>query len=433
MLKIFLYHSAIRSSNSRTLGRRSGSQSKDLRSQITDRQKGNSTKMINITVGEPEGNEVKDERQGMSESSEQDESLLKRSENRERDSRNSSYKRLSRERDNRHGPRDSRHFVDRRKGRARFRGSVPMRGKGSHGSRQAPRKGNVPNVFPNTIPPLPSLLGHGGGLLPLPSPANMGLVSQIQRALEANIVNNLKTQVEMLTNPPPVPGEIITNFDQSKKHTSVLRGAQNVPNDFRNSGRHSARRTHNTQPKPSSVSKQSSISTVTQPAQVSSQQNDNKGRDIPKWLQKTYKQGQESQANAVRGFTSTKDEQNTAVSPRSKNTTTAKESFEYGHSSRPIIDSTLTHRSPHSDSNVEMQLSSNKRRSPFHAEEVPHGGKIVVATSPEGIPQPRMQNRSPKQLYPEQFQTGSYLSKPWHLPKQELEEVGNKCVKPILD
>lgn len=428
MSKIFLYDSAIRSSNFRTLGRRSGSQSKDLRSQIIDRQKGNSTKVINITVGESEGNELKNERQGMSESSEQDESLLKRSENRERDSRNSSHRWSSREPDNRHGPRDSRHFVDRRKGRAQFRGSVPRRGKGSHGSRQAPRKGNVPNVFP-----LPSLLGHGDGLLPLPGPANMGLVSQIQRALEANIANNLKTQVEMLTNPPPVPGEIVTNFDQSKKHTTVLRGSQNVPNDFRNSGWHSARRTHNTQLKPSSVSKQSSISTVTQPAQISSQQNDNKGRDIPKWLQKTYKQGQESQANAVRGLTSTKDEQNTAVSPRSMNTATAKESFEYGHSSRPIIDSTLTHHSPHSDSNVEMQLSSNKRRSPFHAEEVPHGGKIVVATSPEGIPQPRMQNRSPKQLYPEQFQTGSCLNKPWHLPKQELEEVGNKCVKPILD
>ena len=433
MLNFLLYHSAFRSSNFRTLGRRSGSQLKDLRSQITDRQKENSTKMINITVGEPEGNEVRDERQGMCESSEQDESLLKRSENGERDPRNSSHKRSSRERDNRDRPRDSRHFVDRRTGRAQFRGSVRRRGKGIHGSRQAPRKGNVPNVFPNTIPPLPSLLGHGGGLLPLPSPANMGFVSQIQRALQADIANNLKTQVEMLTNPPPVPGEIVTNFDQSKKHTAVLRGSRNVPNGFRNSGRHSARRTHNTQPKLSSVSKQSSTSTVTQPTQVSSQQNVIKGRDIPKWLQKTYKQSQESQANAVRGFTSTKVEQNTAVSPRSKNTASAKESFEYGHSSRPIIDSMLTHRSPHADSKVEMQLSSNKRRSPFYAEEVPHGGKIVVATSPEGIPQPRMQNRSPKQLSPEQFQTGSCLNKPWHLPKQELEEVGDKCVKCILD
>ena len=369
----------------------------------------------------------------MSEATEKTEQVPRRSDYRERNSRSSFRRTIRGERDDRRRPGDSRNFVGKRIGGAQFRSDVSRRG--GHGQRQAPRKGSGPNLH-NVLSLQPSYR-CGDGLLPLPGSQNVDLISQLRSALlinKAKIESNLLTTVEMLTNPPPVPGEVVTKFKERKRQLSASHGSQSLRGNLKMGDRQRAKRTQSGPPAGKTMPPLMEFQTGKATAPVSSQKEEQKGRNIPKWLQKMYEQEKQKSENqistgnaggAASPNESTETDQTSTLSPKGRNTTSERDVSQNDQNKRPI------HHSPNSDSNVEVRASASKRKSPHHGEML-HGGKIVVGTSPEGVPQPnpaRDQKTYPKPLCPEQVQTEGCMNthcQYWHLSKDELEEVSQK-------
>ena len=381
---------------------------------MSERQKqsqDSSNSTVKRTDGEPLP-DTEDQKVDMSNNKEKADNAAQRSDHRGRNFRNSAWRGSSRAQEERRGPKNLTNAGGRRGGRGgrgHVRSDASRRGRGS---RQSPRKASGPTVVPNLIG-LPPIFGTGDGLLPFPGAPDVGLhvVSSLQAALAAKIQNNIKTTVNMLTNPPPVPGEVVINFEASQRQPPrpYTRATQGNQSNIKMGSQQPINRQQ------SSPADAANIKPLMEfPVPASSPQKPVREEKIPTWLQKTY-QGNES---SEQGMTSQCSQGNAGdVAPSNDRIDVD------SRPPRPV------QSLPNSDDNIEMQPSTGKRKSPFHGEEMAHGGKIVVGTSPEGLPQPnpvRIQHTYPKALCPEQLQTGGCKTKSclfWHLTKTELEEV----------
>ncbi|KAJ7389899.1 testis- and ovary-specific PAZ domain-containing protein 1 [Desmophyllum pertusum] len=417
----------------RVLGRRSGSESKDLRVMISDRQKQpevSSSSALGTNNEEPQADNRETENQ------EQEKDVVKgkfekvspQSHHRERDSRwSSSSQRLpsqrssnqrssSRHEDERHQTRASRGRGAKRNGGMQMENGVSRRG--GRGSRQGLRRESGSNAAPvSSLLGVPSLFGTGNGLLPLPGalhgtlpgtlpstlsstlPGTGLMVSRLQAALQAGIQTNLETtnelikkSVEMLTNPPPVPGEHVPDYDKHRQQPPMRHGSQGTRDSGKMTEWLPPKRspTHVQSIRPLMSELPSHQSQVVAPSQMNAPPSATKG-GLPKWLQRTNVNGEMNQQFPNEGN----------VNP-----------FVYS-SSLPDCDS-------------EVETSTSKRKSPFHGEEMPHGGKIMVTTSPEGLPQPnpaRVRKTHPKGYCFAQLDTGHCtvpICKYWHMSRDEL-------------
>lgn len=305
------------------------------------------------------------------------------------------------------------------------RNDMPRRG--GHGARQGQRKGGGPSVAPNLIGLLPSI-GTGDGLLPLPGTPNVGFITQLRAATMLNMAHiqkNLNATVEMLTNPPPVPGEIVTEFKESARKNPV-------PVKREHSGPPGGKSVRPLMDFPTSKGAMSLI----KPPQQKQQRSEN----VPNWLQKTFegacqiieqgKEGQFVQGNSgavVSTAERTQADETNALSPRKQNTILQRAILQNDINSREV------RLSPTLDSGCDTQALASKRKSPFYNAEAMPGGKVVVGTSPGGLPQPntvRVKKTYKKAVCPQQLKSGSCVNKRcqyWHLPKAELEEVNAEC------
>lgn len=270
--------------------------------------------------------------------------------------------------------------------------------RGRHGSRPGPRRESGSNV------PVSSLLGYPAALPPMFSPGD-GLLpvhvsglSQLQAALQAKIqtaqTEMQTTVLQMLTNPPPVPGEHVPEYDQRRQQPPTRHGPYGPRDSKRLNERHPPKRPQSSVPDTKDISLlmpehvKHEKEHATRQVEVPSHRRTEPSGDLPKWLQRTKKTVSESndqqlgiEANATRCH-----QENTVI-------------------------------------------KTNKRKSPFHGDEMQHEGKVVIATSPEGLPQPgpaRVQKVHPKGYCFQQLDTGRCTAKSCkysHLPHAKLLEV----------
>ena len=390
----------------RILGRRSGSESRDLRMMITDRQKqseeSSSTSATTVRRPseelQPDNGEVKSQemekdvvKEDNSHSREQSENMSPKLHHRDRESswrgsrRQENEWRRDRAPRGRSAQRNGGNVVSRR-GRERLRPG-PRRESGS----------NVPVAPLLGYPPaLPSIFTPVDGLLPLPinvpGLSHVPGLSQVQAALQEKIKSTRTemqmTVVQMLTNPPPVPGEHVPEYDQHRQQPPKRHG-------------------------------------------------------LPKWLQRTRKvtlaENNDQQVINEANVSQTQQESTVVktggeVSQYETTDNACRQEavawgFQNDFNSSTISDVEklrLARESRSStDYNSEMQVVTSKRKSPFHDEESQHGGKIVIATSPEGLPQPRKKIH-PKGYCFQQLDTGCCTVKSckyMHLPYAKLVEV----------
>ena len=387
-----------------------------------------------------ENKEAEGQEKDMAKVKEKGNNFRRRSDYRERGPRNSSHREVRKDWDQRRGPRNGKRPGGGRNGGTQFGSEISRRG--GHGSRQGQRKRSGSNVAPKVMGLIPHL--HAGdGLLPLPGTPEMGLMSQlhIQAAKMlnmANIQDNLKATVEMLTNPPPVPGEIVAQFEESFRQPSAARVPQETQGKLGMSGQQLAKRQQNSPKGGKKVRPLMDFSTLKapapEPAPVPSQQK--RSKSVPKWLQKTLGDANEnmdhgmgnqfhqrSAGDVVFPVETSEVDQPVVLSPRGRCTGLERAGSQNDMNSRPIP------HSPSSNNDFNMQVSASKRKSPFHSEEKAHGGKIVVGTSLEGLPQPnqaREWKTYPRLLCASQVQTGKCMKSHcqcWHLQTDELEEV----------
>ena len=416
---------------------------------MSDRQK-QSQDSSNSTVKRTEDHtnsemkETEDEKQKTTEDKEKTVHVPRKTDRRERNLRSSKQRSSSREQDERHGPRTLRSPRGKKRGGAK--GGNNVRGRGGHGLRQGPRKGSVPSVVPGLLGlHVPPVFPPGDGLLPLPGTTNVNLISplQLQAAImlnNANIENNIKATVEMLTNPPPVPGEVVTNYEKSIKQPSALHV------ETRDNIKTGAKRHQSSPPGVQNIRPLMELPTSKVPLPGPSLSQQKSSENVPKWLQRTLEgekqskgqgkgnhlhQGNTGGVSSVNEVTET--DQNAALSLGVRSARLERTGFQGNLNSRPM------HHSPTFDGNFEMEASPTKRKSSLHSEEMTHGGKVVVGTSPEGLPQPnpaRVQKTYPRPLCSQQLQTGECKTKHckfWHLSKGELEEVREKSKsKPVF-
>lgn len=407
-----------------------------MRAKLSDQPKQSSDSPVIKTSDETclESKEATGQEKNMAKVNEKSDNVRRRSDNRERDPRNSSRREARKDRDKRRGHRIAKRLGGRRSGGAQYGSDISRRG--GHGLRQGQRKGSGSNVAPNVIRVLPHF-PPGDGLLPLPGTPGVGLMTQLRAATMlnmANIHNNIKATVEMLTNPPPVPGEIVTKFEESLRQPSATYESQETRNKLGIGGQQPAKRQQsspkggkNLRPLMDLVVKASAPTPAPAPAPIPSQQK--RSGSVPKWLQKTLEDAngnqfhQASAGDVVFPVETNEADQPATLSPRGRCIGLERAGSQSDMNSRPIP------HSPIANSDFNMQVSVSKRKSPFQSEEKTHGGKIVVGTSPEGLPEPnqaREWKTYPRPLCASQLQTGECMTKHcqyWHLQRDELEEV----------
>ena len=334
--------------------------------------------------------------------------------------------------------------ADSRRGRQRLRPG-PRRESGS----------NVPVPSLLGYPPgLPSIFTPVDGLLPLS--VNVPGLSQVQAALQEKIKSTRtemqRTVIQMLTNPPPVPGEHVPEYDQHRQQPPKRHGLYGPRESNRTNERHPPKRPQRNVPGTNDTSsidplmpehvarKEEHAPNIVQvPLQKEAEPSD----DLPKWLQRTRKttlaESNDQQVISEANVSQTQQE-NTVVKTggevshyETTDNACRQEAVALGFqndcNSSTVNDVEKARLAREScsttDYNSEMQVSTSKRKSPFHDEESQHGGKIVIATSPEGLPQPRKKFH-PKGYCFQQLNLGSCSVKSckyMHLPYAKLVEV----------
>ena len=447
----------------RILGRRSGSESRDLRMMITDRQK-QSEESSSVTAVSRLSEEPQPDNGGIK-SQEMEKDVLEGDKSDSRDKpENVSPKVGHRERVSPQRGSRRHENVNRREraplGRSAQKngsGAISRRGGGQR-SRPGPRREAGSNV------PVPSLLGYPqalpsiftpvNGLLPLPG------LSQVRAALQEKIKSTQTemqmTVLQMLTNPPPVPGEHVPTYDQHRQQPPTRHGPYGLRETKRKNERHPPKRPQRNVP--DAACKSSSrpllpdhVAQKEEPSpnivQVPFQKKAEHSGDLPLWLQRTRKSDlvenndqrlikeasvnqaqQESTVVKTGGEVSQYEATDSAyrheaVAPAFQNDckSVTVNDVNKARLARELGSST--------DYNSEMQVLTSKRKSPFHDGEVQHGGKIVIATSPEGLPQPGPaggQRIHPKGYCFQQLNTGHCTAKSCkykHLPYAKLVEV----------
>lgn len=433
---------------SRSFGKRSESETGDLRLTINEtrqKQSQESTSNSVKTKEEPpaDGREIQNQEQNKEAVKDKHEQVSPRS--RHRNKRSS-----SRQQDDR-WKRPPTGRDGKRRGGMQAGNSLSRRG--GYRSRQGPRRESGPDVsrpVPSLLgmPVVPPLLGTGDGLLPFPG---ADILTPLQARLQEAIEVNIKTTVEMLTNPPPVPGEVVPDSNRPP----VGHGPQSTRESGKLSHRYQPKRSHSSTKDVKNM-RPLILESFTPKSQVLHPKNA-PGRDIPKWLERTKDslpnsndqqiatEGNVNQCNPGNSVVMTGGE----VSQR-ETTDTAETTYRHDAvppgvpkdcSSMTITDvekarlaaSRPTRSSSLPDYSSDAQASTSKRKSPFHGEETVHGGKIVVTTSPEGLPQPNLARRTrksfPKGYCFEQLNTGKCTKfamskcKYKHMDYNELREV----------
>ena len=148
---------------------------------------------------------------------------------------------------------------------------------------------------------------RGDGILPLPDPRNrmfltptLHNIEALKAVLEVGIQDNLKKTVEILTNPPPVPGEMVDfikpeslplrkcGFKSSGKRSDERRTARHSPTK----SRHSNMSGNNGPPAGSTFTKQDRWKNTNNfsrdRVQLNSQKLGRKEVVIPEWLKRSY-------------------------------------------------------------------------------------------------------------------------------------------------
>ena len=342
---------------------------------------------------------------------------------------------------------------------AQRNGSDPVSRRGRQRSRPGPRRESGSNVPVSSLlgypPALPSMFTPVDGLLPLP--VHVSGLSQVQAALEEKIKSTQTemqmTVVQMLTNPPPVPGEHVPDYDRQRLQPPARHGPYGPRDSNRMNERHPPKRPQRNvsdaknsplMPKQATHSKEHAPNKE----QVTSQKKvEPSGGDLPNWLKRTKKlelaENNEQQLMNEVSVNQTHQE-STVIKTGGEVSQYESTANVYQHDTVAPgfqndcnrhtvsdVEKVGLARESHSppDYNSEMQVLTSKRKSPFHGEEVQHGGKIVIATTPEGMPQPgpaRGQQVHPKGYCFQQLDTGHCTAKSCkytHLPHAKLVEV----------
>ena len=330
----------------------------------------------------------------------------------------------------------------------------------SRRGRQRLRSG--PRIESGSNVPVSSLLGYPPALPPLFTPVEgllpLSGLSQVQAALEEKI-KSAKTKMQMtvlqmLTNPPPVPGEHVPEYDHHRQQPPTRHGSYGPRESKRTNERHPPKRPQRNVPDAKSSIAPLMPEHVTHKeehapniGQVPSQKKAEPSGDLPQWLQRTRKaeltENKDQQVINEANVNQTHQEstvvktggevsqyeatdnayRHEAVAPGFQNdcNSSTVNDVEKARLARELRSST--------DYNSEMQVLTSKRKSPFRDEEIQHGAKIVIATSPEGLPQPgpaRGLKVHPKGYCFQQLDTGCCTAKSckyMHLPYAKLVEV----------
>ena len=337
------------------------------------------------------------------------------------------------------------------------RGDADSR-RGRQRSRPDPRRESGSNVPVSSLlgypSDLPSMFTPVDGLLPLP--VHVSGLSQVQAVLKEKIksaqTEMQRTVLQMLTNPPPVPGEHVPEFDQHRQQPPTRQGMYGPRDSKRMDELHPPKRPQRNVPgvKPNrspSMPEQVTYNKEHAPnkAQVPSQKKAEPSVVLPNWLQRTRKTELEENPQLMDevGVNQTHHEstviktggevsQYEATDNAYRHDAVA-QGFQNDCNSSTVNDVEKARLGRESDSstdhNSEMQVLTSKRKSPFHEEEIQHGGKIVISMSPEGLPQPgpaRGQKVHPKGYCFQQLDTGQCTVKSCayaHLPYAKLVEV----------
>ena len=344
---------------------------------------------------------------------------------------------------------------------AQWNGGYAVSRRGGQKMKPGPRRESGCNI------PVPPLLGYPPALPPiftpvdglLPLPVNVSGLSQVQAALQEKIksaqTEMQMTVLQMLTNPPPVPGEHVPEYDQHRQQPPTRHGLYGPRENKRMNERHPPKRLQRNVPDandtrsidplmPEHVTHKEELAPNI--VQVPLQKKAEPSGDLPKWLQRTRKathaENNDQQVifeanlnlthqegtvvktgGEVSQYETTDNEcRQEAVAQGFRNdctvsTVSTVSDVEKARLARDSRSST--------DYNSEMQVSTSKRKSPFHGEEIQHGGKIVIATSPDGLPQPGKKFH-PKGYCFQQLDTGCCTAKSCkyvHLPYAKLVEV----------
>ena len=340
---------------------------------------------------------------------------------------------------------------------AQRNGGYAISRRGGQRMRPGPRRESGSNISVAPLlgypPALPPIFTPVDGLLPLP--VNVSGLSQVQAALQEKIksarTEMQMTVLQMLTNPPPVPGEHVPEYDQHRQQPSTRHGLYGPREGRRLNERHSPKRPQRNEPDandtrsidplmPEHVTHRDECAPNI--VQVSLQKKAEPSGDLPKWLQRTrnttHAENNDQQVINEANVNQTHQESTVKTGGEvSQYETTDNEcrqeavaqGFQNDCNSSTVTDvekARLARESRSStDYNSELQVSASKRKSPFHGEEIQHGGKIVIATSPEGLPQPGRKFH-PKGYCFQQLDTGCCTAKSckyMHLPYAELVEV----------
>ena len=356
--------------------------------------------------------------------------------------------------------------------RIQYKHDIPRRG--AHVSRQGQRKGSGHNIGSNLGGILATIgAGAGDSLLPIPSTASLPVdvvsnvassfqaVEMLNYALQQNIQQNIQETVDLLTNPPPVPGETTNRFTESLKQPSRL--AQD------NLALQASDRPQNHLPGGKNARTQDRV--AFSKIQTPSQHNKKRQDTRPKWSQQPLKEAYGNLGCAydtmgdfrkaiehhekhlkialeigdLAGEGGTYGNLGTAYQSLGECISGTKHTFKQDengsdlsvgvHETVELADSGInTNRrqvdhASSSSHHCDPQGSLSKRKSSFQDKDENHGSKILIRTSPNGLPQP--DNMTAHQTYSKplcslQLQTGKCLDSHcqcWHLSKAELEEV----------
>ncbi|XP_029209578.2 uncharacterized protein LOC114973339 isoform X2 [Acropora millepora] len=399
----------------RSLGRRLGNETKDLRSRSGEKQirfPEGAVKSEATTADKPDfkQEERKGEIKGTGMIKDRTDSGHRRSDRRDKNLRKHSFQ-TSASKQGKRGRIDKK--PDGKKNiRVQYKHDIPRRG--AHVSRQGQRKGSGHNVGSNLGGLLATIgAGSGDGLLPIPNTASLPVdvvnnvasfqaVEMLNYALQQNIQQSIQDTVDLLTNPPPVPGETTNRFTESLKQPSrlaqdnwALQGSDRQQNHLQGG-------------KNAGTQDRVAFSKTQTPSQ-----HNNKRQDIrPKWSQQplsgtkhTFKQDEIGSDSSVG----------------------APETVELADCGINVNRRQVNHPSS-SSHHCDPQGLLSKRKSSFQDKDETHGSKILIRTSPDGLPQPdnmRARQTYPKPLCSVQLQTGKCLDNHcqcWHLSKAELEE-----------
>ena len=446
----------------RILGRRSGSESRDLRMMITDIQKQSEESPSTSATAVRRLSEEPQPDSGEIKSQEMEKDVLEGDKSDSGDkSENVSPKlpqrgRVSPWRGSR------RHENEKRRDRAPLGRSAQKNGGGAVSRRSGLRPRCGPRRETGSNVPLPSLLGYPPALPPIFTPVD-GLLplpglSQVQAALQEKIKSTQTemqmTVLQMLTNPPPVPGEHVPKYDQHRQQPPTRHGPYDLRESKRTKERHPPKRPQRNVPDAKNSSRPlmpERVAHKEEPSrnivQVPSQKKAEHSGDLPLWLQRTRKgnlaDNNDQQVINEANINQTHQESTVVKTGGEVSQYEATDSvyrheavapgFQNDCKSRTVNDVEKARRARElgssTDYNSEMQVLTSKRKSLFHDEEVQHGGKIVIATSPEGLPQPgpaRGQRVHPKGYCFQQLNTGHCTAKSCkytHLPYAKLVEV----------